>query len=80
MGSRVHGFTPVRVMDYDGSSMASSSQRAAVVLAFVAGALSLLAAAIDYSATGQVRLTPLAGGLFMIALGVTGLMRIRKQP
>ena len=59
--------------------MATSSQRIAVRLAFVAGMLSLVAAAVGYYQTGEVRITPLAGGLFMIALGLTGLGRIRKS-
>jgi hypothetical protein len=50
----------------------------AVVLAFLAGALSLTAAAIGYSRTGQLNITPFAGGLFMIALGISGVMRLRK--
>jgi hypothetical protein len=58
--------------------MATPSQRAAVILAFVAGTLSLLAAAVGYYKTGQLRLTPVAGGLFMIALGVSGAIRLRN--
>jgi hypothetical protein len=58
--------------------MATSSQKLAVVLAFVAGALSLAAAAIEYSRTGHVKVTLLGGGLLMIALGLGGLGRLRQ--
>jgi hypothetical protein len=59
--------------------MATSSQKMAVVLAFVAAALSLSAAAIGYAQTGVVRVTPLGGGIFMLALGITGLIRLRAR-
>jgi hypothetical protein len=59
--------------------MASSAQKFAVILAFVAAALSFLAAAIGFS-NGRVPLTPLAGGALMLALGVSGLARLRNPP
>jgi hypothetical protein len=60
-------------------AMATPSQRSAVILAFVAAALSFAAAAITFFKTGQVRLTPLAGGVFMVALGISGLAKLRQR-
>ena len=58
----------------------TSGQKLAVVLAFVAAALSFTALAIGYSRTGAIDSTPLFGGLFMLALGLAGYSRLRKQP
>ena len=63
-----------------GVSMATNSQKMAVVLAFAASALSLIAAVVRYAKTGELALTPLAGGLFMFVLGISGLQRLRKPP
>jgi hypothetical protein len=58
--------------------MARPSPELAVFLAFVAAVLSLMAAAISYYKTGDIDVTPLAGGLFMLALGVGGFMRLKN--
>ena len=57
--------------------MATSSQKLAVMLAFVAALLSLLAVAIGYQRTGDIHVTALGGGLFMLALGIGGVRRLR---
>ena len=58
--------------------MANPSQKLAVILAFAASALSLAAAAIEYSRTGQLKITLIGGGLLMLALGVGGIGRLRE--
>jgi len=58
--------------------MANRSQKVAVLMAFVASALSLAAAALEYSRSGQVRITLIGGGLLMLALGVGGIGRLRE--
>jgi hypothetical protein len=55
------------------------TQKFAVLLAFVAAALSLLAAALTAVRTGRIEATPLFGGLFMLALGLGGLSTIRRR-
>ena len=59
--------------------MATSSQKTAVALAFLAGLVSLVAALIAYQKSGQLHVTPIAGGLFMLALGISGIVRLRKR-
>lgn len=59
--------------------MATPSQRFAVALALLAAAFSLAAAGVIYNKTGSVSMTRVAGGLFMLALGIAGLMRLRKM-
>jgi hypothetical protein len=56
--------------------MASSTQKLAVVLAFIAAALSFAAVAVGYVQTGTIRITPLGGGALMLALGIAGYKRI----
>ena len=56
--------------------MASSTQKLAVVLAFIAAALSFAAVAVGYVQTGTIRITPLGGGALMLALGISGYKRI----
>ena len=56
--------------------MPTSTQKLAVILAFVAAALSLAAVAVGYLQTGTMRLTPLGGGLLMLVLGISGYKRI----
>jgi hypothetical protein len=58
------------------ASMPSSTQKLAVILAFVAAALSLAAVVVGYLQTGTMRLTPLGGGLLMLVLGISGYKRI----
>lgn len=57
--------------------MATTAQKLTVMLAFVAAGLSFAAFAVRYSNTGEIGITPLAGGLLMLALGVGGIMRLR---
>ena len=63
-------------LGYDSLRMATSTQKLAVVLAFVAAALSFAAVAVGYARTGEIRVTPLGGGAVMLALGVSGYKRI----
>jgi len=56
--------------------MPSSTQKLAVVLAFIAAALSFAAVAVGYVQTGTIRITPLGGGALMLALGISGYKRI----
>jgi hypothetical protein len=56
--------------------VASSTQKLAVLLAFVAAALSFLAVVVGYAQTGTIRLTPLGGGVLMLALGISGYKRM----
>jgi hypothetical protein len=58
----------------------TSTQKLAVLLAFVAAALSFSAVALGFARTGAIQATPLLGGLFMLALGVSGYYRIRQPP
>ena len=58
--------------------MPTRSQRIAVLLAFVAAAVSLFAAALRYARHGDILVTPLAGGLIMLALGISGYRTLRK--
>jgi len=57
--------------------MATSTQKLAVVLAFVAAALSFTAVAIGYFNNGDIRVTPLGGGMVMLAFAVTGYQKIK---
>lgn len=57
--------------------MSTRSQKLAVALAFAAAAFSLAAAGMRFAREGAVDVTPLVGGLFMLALGVSGYLRIR---
>jgi hypothetical protein len=56
----------------------SSTQKLAVLLAFVAAALSLIAVAMGYARRGDIAVTPLFGGLLMLALGISGYARLRR--
>jgi hypothetical protein len=55
----------------------TSTQKLAVGLAFVAAGFSLLAVAMTAARTGRIEATPLFGGLFMLALGIGGYVRLR---
>jgi hypothetical protein len=57
--------------------MPTGSQKLAVTLAFAAAALSLGATVVQFLRTGSIHLTPLFGGLFMLALGIGGYLRLR---
>ena len=56
--------------------VATSTQKLAVLLAFIAAALSFLAVVVGYAQTGTIRLTPLGGGVLMLALGISGYKRM----
>jgi hypothetical protein len=56
------------------------AQKLAVLLAFVASALSFAVLAFSFVRTGAIQATPLFGGLLMLALGVTGYARLRQPP
>lgn len=58
--------------------MPRRSQKLAVALAFVAAALSLTAAGLHFFRDGSVAVTPLFGGLFMLALGIGGYSRLKN--
>jgi hypothetical protein len=53
-------------------------QKLTVVLAFVAAALSLLAAGIRFVRDDAIDVTPLLGGLLMLALGIAGYVRLKS--
>ena len=57
----------------------TSTQKLAVLLAFVAAALSFSAVAVTFVRTGTIQATPLLGGLLMVALGLAGYIRIRQS-
>ena len=54
-------------------------QRLAVLLAFVAAALSLGTAGLHFFRNGSIRMTPLIGGLFMLALGIGGYLKLKEH-
>jgi hypothetical protein len=56
--------------------MPTSTQKLAVILAFAAAALSFAAVAVGYARTGEIRVTPLGGGVVMLALALSGYKRI----
>jgi hypothetical protein len=58
----------------------TSTQKLAVVLAFIAAAASFLAVVLGYRSQGTVPLAPLIGGLLMLVLGITGVNRLRQPP
>ena len=59
--------------------MPTRSQKVAVMLAFLAGTLSLVAVGIQVVRDGTVDTTPLFGGLFMLALAIGG-CRAAEEP
>ena len=56
--------------------MPTSTQKLAVAVAFIAAAFSFAAVAVGYVQTGTIRITPLGGGVLMLALGISGYKRI----
>jgi len=54
----------------------STTQKLAVLLAFVTAVLSFAAVAVAYARTGEIPVTPLGGGAFMLALAIGGYKRI----
>ena len=57
--------------------MPTRAQKFAVVLAFMAAALSLVAVVIRVVRDGTLDATPLLGGLLMLVLGIGGYRRLR---
>jgi hypothetical protein len=57
----------------------TKSQTLIVWLAFAAAGLSFVAVALAFSHTGRIAGTPLFGGLFMLALGIAGLAKLRRK-
>ncbi len=57
---------------------ATSTQKLAVWLAFIAAGLSFTAVALAASRTGRIDATPLFGGILMLALGIAGVARLRR--
>jgi hypothetical protein len=58
----------------------TSTQKLTVLFAFVAAALSLIAVGVAYVRSGDVATTPLFGGLLMLALGIAGVAKLRRNP
>ena len=58
----------------------TSAQKLAVMLAFVAAALSFSVLVYSFVRTGAIQATPLFGGLLMLALGLGGYSRLRQPP
>jgi hypothetical protein len=56
------------------------AQKLAVILAFVAAALSFSVLVYSFVRTGAIQATPLFGGLLMLALGLGGYSRFRQPP
>jgi hypothetical protein len=50
-----------------------------VTLAFVAAGASLAAAALAWFSRGELAVVPLAGGLVMLFLGVSGISRLKAS-
>jgi len=53
-------------------------QKFAVLFAFAASALSLAVVVLIAVRTGTIQATPLLGGLLMLALGISGYLRLRR--
>jgi hypothetical protein len=60
--------------------MATPAQKVAVVLAFLAAGLSLGSVASRLAHGDGIPLTPLVGGMLMLALGIGGVIRLRNPP
>ena len=61
---------PAKRLCYAALMAATTTQKLAVALAFIAGALSLVAVAVTASRSGRIDATPLFGGLFMLLFWV----------
>ena len=55
-----------------------ATQRIAIMLAFIAAALSLGAVGVGLVRDGSVSMTPLLGGLLMLALGIGGYRKLKR--
>ena len=58
----------------------TSTQKLAVALAFLAAALSLMSVIVVFVKRGEIAVTPLFGGLFMLFMAIAGVARLRKLP
>lgn len=60
-------------------SMVNGAQKLTVTLAFLAAALSLGAASVQFARDGSLSTTPLLGGLLMLALGIGGFLKLKNS-
>jgi hypothetical protein len=60
------------------STPPSSAQKFAVLFAFAASAVSLAVVVLMAVRTGTIQATPLLGGLLMLALGISGYVKLRQ--
>lgn len=58
----------------------TQTQKLAVLLAFVAAALSFSVLAYSFMRTGAIQATPLFGGVLMLVLALSGYARLRQPP
>lgn len=58
--------------------MASSTQKLSVLLAFVASVASFAAVAARFLTDGSILVTPLAGGVLMLILGIGGYLKVTR--
>jgi hypothetical protein len=58
--------------------MALSTQTLTVLLAFVASAASFTAVAVRFVTDGSILVTPLAGGVLMLILGIGGYLKVTR--
>jgi hypothetical protein len=58
----------------------TQTQKLAVLLAFVAAALSFSVRAYRFMRTGAIQATPLVGGVLMLVLALSGYARLRQPP
>ena len=58
----------------------TQTQKLAVLLAFLAAALSFSVLAYSFMRTGAIQATPLFGGVLMLVLAVSGYARLRQPP
>lgn len=56
------------------------AQKFAVLFAFAASGISLAMVALIAVRTGTIQATPLVGGLLMLALGISGYLKLRRLP
>ena len=57
----------------------TSAQKFAVLFAFAASGVSLAMVALIAVRTGTIQATPLIGGLLMLALGVSGYLKLKRS-
>jgi hypothetical protein len=57
----------------------TSAQKFAVLFAFAASGVSLAMVALIAVRTGTIQATPLVGGLLMLALGISGYLKLKRS-